>query len=263
MSNTIFKKITYANNDFGIMTLKYKNKPVPVIVDWKDAEYLNNINKKWHINECGSIVCQHKKDNMIYDLYLHEIIMLLKNKEEGTPKLTNSILHINKVGLDNRRLNLIYDTKDKETNKNLKKKDRIIEFTKESGVKADEMPTFVWYLNPDKTHGERFVVNIGDTNWKTSSSTKLSLRYKLEEAKKYLRELKKFKPDLFDEYSMNGELTKYGKVLLNSFYDITKKANFRNINIIVNDNLTNKYLQQKYHKLCKEEKELISSKSFF
>jgi hypothetical protein len=257
------KKVSHNNKEYCIFTLKYKNKSVPVLLDWKDYNIVKNLNKKWYINENGSVVCQHKINNKCYDLYLHEIVMSLKTKDDGLQKKTRSILHINRLGIDNRRENLQYDSIDKETNKNLKKKSRIITLPKETGISVDELPTFVWYLKPDKSHGERFFINIGETNWKTSSSSKLSLRYKLEEAKKFLRDLKTFRPEIFEEYSMNGELTKDGKLLLTSFYNITKKSGFTQLKNILFTDITDKYLKPKYNSLSSEEKLMLKNKSFF
>ena len=258
-----FKKVKYYNKEYGIFELKYKTKIVPILLDWNDFNFIKNLNKKWYINENGAVICQHKINNKIHDLYLHELVMILKNKDNNTQKKSRSIFHINKLSIDNRRDNLIYDTCDKETNKNTKKKSRIIELPKETGIDPNELPTFVWYLKPDKTHGERFFISVGETNWKTTSSSKMSLRYKLEEAKKFLRELKNYKPEIFDEYSMNGELTKDGKLLLISFYNLTKKADYKNQTNILNNDLTNKFLEPKLNKLSKEEKILLNNKSFF
>jgi hypothetical protein len=251
------KKVNFNDKYYGIMKVKYKNKEHPVIMDWQDAEKIRELNKKWTLNEYGSVICHHKIKDKMCELYLHEIIM---NFKTGGAK--HKILHINKLGIDNRRENLEYDTKQKEINKNLRKKERIIEFTKESGIKASNIPTYVWYLNPDKTHGERFMINIGDYSWKTSSSSKLSLRYKLEEAKKYLRNLKQINPKLFEDYSMNGELNKEGKKQMLIFNKIIKEAGYTNIKNFELNNITDSFLKQKLNYLTPYEKSLLISKSF-
>jgi hypothetical protein len=73
------------------------------------------------------------------------------------------------------------------------------------------------------------MVEVGDVKWKTTSSKKLTLNYKLEEAKKYLRELMKTRPDLFEDFSMNGDYTKEGNELMENYYAIVHKAGFDNI----------------------------------
>jgi hypothetical protein len=124
----------------------------------------------------------------------------------------------------------------------MKKKKRIIKLPENCGIHPDELPTYVWYVKPEGTHNERFVVKIGDLVWKTTSSNKMSLRYKLEEAKAYLRKLKEEHPELFQNYSMNGDYNKLGHELFESFYDIIYLAGFKHIKKITLPNLTNKII---------------------
>ena len=100
----------------------------------------------------------------------------------------------------------------------------------------------MWYLKEDNTHGERFIVDIGDIQWKSTSSKKVSLKYKLEETKKYLRFLKEDRNDLFSDYSMNGDLNSDGLNLIKSFVKISQDAGFKNINDISDTKNTNKYI---------------------
>jgi hypothetical protein len=131
--------------------------------------------------------------------------------------------------LDNRRDNIFYDSYDKKFKKNLKKKKRTIKLPENSLIKPDLIPTYVWYLKENGTHGERFSVNIGDKKWKTTSSKKVSLLEKLELAKDYLKNLKKTNPEYFLTFSMNGDLNKQGYELKKSFIDIIKKAGYINV----------------------------------
>ncbi len=121
----------------------------------------------------------------------------------------------------------------------------------------------MWYLKPNGTHDERFIIEIGDVKWKTTSSSKLSLRYKLEEGKKYLRELKEAKPEIFDENSMNGEFNSEGKKLLKSFFSISKEAGFKNLRKVTTDNLTDSYLKENLKGLSPFEREILKSSSFY
>lgn len=257
-----YKKVSNNNKSYIIGDVEYRDAHVPFIIDYKDYQIIKSLNKNWKCNQNGFISCFHNIDNNVKEVYLHDVIMALQNKEYGIKSENKPILHINRIGLDNRRENLIYDTVNKETNKNLKKKKRIIELPRESGIDADEIPTYIWYLKPDQTHGDRFIVEVGDISWKTTSSKKLSLRYKLEEAKKFLRNLKSDRKELFDEYSMNGEYTKDGKKLLNSFYSIIYKGGYNHIHKISTDNLTDIYLKPHINKLeNKEEKNLLKAQN--
>ena len=48
---------------------------------------------------------------------------------------------------------------------------------------VSKLPSFVWYLKPDSSHGERFQIDLGNIKWKSTSSDNLSINYKLEETK--------------------------------------------------------------------------------
>lgn len=252
---------------YAVSSIYHKGKKYPIILNKKDFDIIHKLNKNWSVSENGSLVAPHVNDNgETIEIYMHEIVMALKNRDLGheTTHMANyPIIHINKLGIDNRRDNLMFDTENKPANKNLRKKARTITLPKESGINPEEIPTYIWYLKPSDTHGERFVVEIGDTRWKTTSSNSLSLRYKLEEAKKYTRELKQNRPELFSEYSMNGEFNKKGKELLESFYEICQKAGYRNVIKLDNDNLTDKYLKPKTLNMTKQERELLESRVFF
>jgi len=258
-----YKKVNHENKTYVLIPLNFRGNKVPLILDSNYFDTIKNLDKSWSINDSGFVVSKHIVNGEEIDINMHEIVMALYNKENGLEKKFNNILHLNKLGIDNRKENLIYDTIDKETGKNLKKKKRIIEFTKESGIKADEIPSFMWYLKPNDTHDERFIIEIGDIKWKTTSSSKLSLRYKLEEGKKFLRELKEAKPQIFQENSMNGEFNLEGKRLLRTFFDITKEGGFKNLKNITTDNLTDKYLKENLKGLSYFEKELLNSSRFY
>ncbi len=258
-----FKKIVYQNNSFVIIPFTFKNKKVPVILDDIYFEQIKKLDKSWKINDSGFVVSTHTINNQDIEINLHEVVMAFYNKQHNLQKQNHNIIHLNKLGIDNRKENLLYDTRDKETGKNLKKKKRIIEFTKESGINADNIPSFMWYLKPNDTHDERFIIEIGDIKWKTTSSSKLSLKYKLEEGKKFLRELKEARPEIFDEYSMNGEFNLEGKKLLKSFFEISKESGFTNLRKITTDNLTNIYLKENLKGLNSFEKELLKNSTFY
>ena len=259
------KKIIFDDKNYIIVTMTYKGSKVPVIFDDIYYEKLKLLNKSWKINDAGFVVSKHKDIDKEQDIEisLHEVIMAFYNKDNGLSKKKNNIIHINKLGIDNRKENLMYDTLDKETGKNSKKKKRIIEFSDDVGIKPDEIPSFMWYLKPNDTHDERFNIEIGDIKWKTTSSSKLSLRYKFEEGKKYLRELKEARPEIFLENSMNGEFNLEGKKLLKSFFEISKKAGFNNLKNLSTDNLTDRYLKEKLKGLTVFEKEILKNNTFY
>jgi hypothetical protein len=259
----IYKKINYNDKDYIAVDFKYKNNKIPIILDEKYFDKILKLNKSWKISNNGFITSSHICDGENIEINLHEVVMALYNKENNLEKKNYNILHLNKLNIDNRIENLIYDSPDKLTKKNLRKKKRIIEFSKSSNIKADDIPSFIWYLKPNDTHDERFIIELGDVKWKTTSSSKLSLKYKLEEGKKFLRELKEARSDLFEDNSMNGEFNAEGKKLLLSFFDIAKEAGYDNIKRLTTDNLTDKYLKENLKGLNNFEKDLLASSSFY
>ena len=249
-----YKLINYEGNDYATFKINYKDHHLPVIMDVDDYKVIYKTDKNWRCNTNGFVSCSHTMNGNTKDVYLHELIMLLKNKDEGSRNLNKPIVHINRVGLDNRRENLMYDIIEKNLNKNYKKKKRTIELPFDSGIEPDDIPTYIWYMKPDSSHGARFAVNIGDVSWKTSSSFDLSLRYKLEEAKLFVRELLRSRSDLLDEYSMNGDYTKEGKELLHTYYDIIHYAGYKHIERFVPENNTIDLLKPNYEALDDDEK---------
>ena len=119
-----YTKIAYKGKDYVIFELNYKNNNIPGVLDLNDFNVIKKMNKNWRCNNNGFIFCSHTYNGNTKDVYLHELVMLLKNKEEGLKNKNKSIIHINRIGLDNRRENLIYDISGKEINKNQKKKTR-------------------------------------------------------------------------------------------------------------------------------------------
>lgn len=255
-----YKKVIYNNMSFVVIDIEYKDISLPLILDWVDFKVIKKLNKKWKYNESGLISCHHVANSFPTEVFIHDIVMILINQESKQKSKKKPITHINTLGIDNRRQNIIYDITNKQINKNMKKKKRTIILPELSGINPNELPTYVWYLKPNKSHGERFMISVNDIKWKTTSSKKLSLRYKLEEAKKYLRELKKNNPSIFENNCMNGEYTKKGKDLLKSFYEIIYQAGYTHINPKTLDGITDSYLKENKQSIRKyKEKKLINN----
>ena len=249
-----YYKINYEESDYAVCELAYNSKKVPMILDWDIFKKVKNLDRNWHINEKGFVVTNFKTSdngvNLVKEISMHDVVMRMVG---GAVNVTNkSILHINKLGVDNRECNLMYDTCNKEITKNLKKKSRTISLPKNLGVTPEEIPSYVWYLKEDNTHGDRFVVEIGDVKWKSTGSKKVSLKYKLEETKKYMRYLKDTRPDIFEDHSMNGDLNNDGIDLTNDFLKISQKAGYK-LNGNLMETNTDKYLCQNLKGLSEEE----------
>jgi hypothetical protein len=247
-----YKYISYNHKEYAVFQIKYKETNLPVVMDWNDFKIINKMKKRWRCNNSGFVSSSNNNSNTKKEVFLHELIMNLRNKKN----INKSIIHVNRVGLDNRTENLMYDLPNKEINKNGKKKQRTIHLP-ESGINISKIPTYVWYMKADGTHGERFVVDIGDIKWKTTSSNHVSLKYKLEEAKLFLRHLFRSRSDLYEQYCMNGDYTKEGKELLNTYYDIIHLAGYNHIKRYIPENLTSDLLKPSYSDLDEEERMLL------
>lgn len=251
-----YSKIEHNGSFYAIFKLPYnlnnKIQTVPVVLNWDTFLKIKPLDKNWHINDKGFVVTNHKyvDENIekIREITLHDVVIKIS---DGLIK-SDSVLHINKLGVDNRRENLMYDTDDKIITKNIKKKARTICLPKECGILPNDIPSYIWYLKEDSTHGDRFVINVSDIVWKSTGSKKVSLKYKFEETKKYMRYLKNTRPDIFDDYSMNGDLNEEGVKLLNDFYNITEKVGII-LNPEVKNKNTNKMLKENLDGLTEEE----------
>jgi len=212
--------INYNKKRYTIATINHSNIKIPILMNRHIYKIIKSLDKTWYVNEKNHIYYLEYDNVDQYPIYLHEIIMKINHKQ-NIP-----ILHINNIHFDNRIENLQFDVRNKNYSKNTKKKNRTIDLSKYN-INVNELPTYMWYLKPDQTHGSRFVIDIqNQAYWRSTASKKVSLRYKLEESKKYLRHLKQTKPNLFDDYSMNGDLTKQGLKLYKEYYMMIRKAGF-------------------------------------
>ena len=236
--------IIYNKKQYSIIKVLYKDNIVPIILDTHIYDKIKKQDKNWIVSKNG--IVHTIQENSI--IFLHEIVYILENGQRNR----NPIIHLNKIGLDNRLENLMEDIKNKKIKKNLNKKARTIKL---EDIDVSTIPSFVWYLKEDDSHGERFQVELGNIRWKTTSCDKLSINYKLEEAKKYLRQYKNINPTEFLENSMNSDLNIHGLKCKKDFYNILKKVNM-NYEYTINDNTT-KILKEDVSQLNKVEKRLL------
>ncbi len=225
LNNINISKCVYNNKKYAILKVPYKTTEVPIILDRGIYDKIKNVDVQWNISPNNNGTVYTMKDNKI--LYLHEIVYYINNNIKNK----YPIVHLNKIGLDNRYENLIEDSKYKQVRKNLNKKARTIKL---NNIDVDNLPSFVWYLKPDTSHGERFQVDLGNIKWKSTSIDKLSLKYKLEETKKFLRQYKERNAAEFTDNSMNSDLNAHGIKCKQDFYNILNK-----VNMIYDYNLNN------------------------
>ena len=172
----IYRSINYKSKEYVICMIKHLSNDIPILLDKDIYNKLRKLNYEYYINEKNHVFTNIKNKTC----YLHQLVMKLDDNDYKKEK----IYHINKIHFDNRKENLQYG----DDKKNIKKKSRIINLSRQK-IKSEKLPTYLFYVKKDKTHGERFQVEIKKEKilWRSSSSKLLSLKYKLEESKKYLR----------------------------------------------------------------------------
>ena len=70
-----YKKIKYNKNDYAVIELKYKNNVLPMIIDWKYLKKIKDLNKKWKCQKNGFVLCTHRYNSKLQNVYIHELIM--------------------------------------------------------------------------------------------------------------------------------------------------------------------------------------------
>ena len=163
-------------------------------------------------------------------LYLHNLVMN-KLTFEGKGQ-QETVDHINRVGVDNRKENLRMVTSQTAQNFNTKKRERKVKLPEGCDITPDMIPRNVWYIHPHGKHGEGFSIEIkgvktlneGQFTWKSTRSTKVSLKVKLQETKLKLQEIINNNPELQDLSDLANEDRR--NELIQSFNAILEKSNY-------------------------------------
>jgi len=190
-NDIVYTHVKYYCNEYTVMKIKHNDGYVYGLIDKDDYAKIHEYS--WHYTAHQYISQSVCVDGKHKSLYLHNIVMdRLEHPGKGA---TETIDHINRNGLDNRKenLRLISQT---EQNLNQKRKGRTAILP--TGLKAEDIPKHIWYIKPNGHHGERFGIDFKTENikWKTTSSTKISLEDKLKAAKEKLQEYYKVYPHL-------------------------------------------------------------------
>lgn len=162
---------------------RYKDTTKEFLIDIDDYERVKL--RHWYAITGGNYIgCRVNINNVGHVLGLHNFIM---NRFEFHGKgAKQSVDHINRNGLDNRKCNLRVVSQSVQ-NTNKKKRQRTAQLPE--GI--TELPKHIWYIKANGLHGDRFCVELKSEKiiWKTTSSKKISIQEKLEQAKKKLEEL--------------------------------------------------------------------------
>jgi len=180
--------------DVAIGTILFKGMAVEFAIDTADLSGVQA--HRWHysqnsyistsvtvVTDCSGIPTPKKRE-----LYLHNFL--------AKPRVSEAVQHISRNGLDNRRVNL--RLVDVGTLNNQTKKKRRIELPPMCGLKPDQIPKHIWYVQANGYHRDRFAIEFKTEGilWKSTSSKEVALKEKLENAIEKLEELYSIYPHL-------------------------------------------------------------------
>ena len=169
--------------DYVQGTVISKGNRVNFKIDKDDFENVKT--RQWcAVTSCNYIGSTININGVRKILYLHNFIMNKLTFEGKGQK--ESVDHINRDGLDNRKCNLRIVTQAIQ-NTNQKTRRRTAQLPE--GI--TELPKHVWYVKAHGLHGDRFCIELKTegVTWKTTSSKKVSIQDKLEQARNKLKEL--------------------------------------------------------------------------
>ena len=177
MGVPVYRDISHNGVDYSIGSILYKENLVEFVIDRVDLSAVSQY--AWHFvgNGLATTVVGEKKR----ELYMHALIL--------GPGAAQVVQHISGNGLDNRRANLrLIDKGDAALNR---VKKRNVELPALCGIRPEEIPTHVWYVQANGYHRDRFAIEFKTEGilWKSTSSKSVSLQEKLDAAKAKLAEL--------------------------------------------------------------------------
>ena len=222
--------IEYNNKEYIVAYALFKNKHILHVFDADDKEKVCKLT--WCYQKEGNYIrkAYNDEEGNHHTLYLHNLVMN-KLTFEGKGQ-QHTVDHINRVGRDNRKENLRMATSQSAQNFNTKKRERKVELPEGCDITPDMIPRNIWYIKPNGKHGEGFCIEIkgvktlneGHFTWKSTRSTKISLKVKLQETKLKLEEIEKNNPELEELSDLANEVRR--NELINSFNAILEKSSY-------------------------------------
>jgi hypothetical protein len=214
--------VNYNDNMYAVVSIPHKKEIIKFVIDYCDLSKI--IDKPWHLSSGKYIATNYALEDGTYkELYLHNFLKGKTNIVDEDNK-KEYVIHINNNLFDNRMENLrIVDSNDYYHGKSKRK--RTITLPTDCGITPDEIPKYILYIKSDGKHGDRFTIEIPRLNIfrKLTSSKKVSLKEKLDEAIKALYDIYKEHP----EVDANRE-DALKKSLLDSFYTILSSNTIEN-----------------------------------
>jgi len=138
-----YQFIEYNNKDYVVGTLIFNKNDIKFVFDKDDFDKVSE--RAWHFASGAYISSAFIHNSKKKELYLHNLIM---NRLEFTGKGSiESVDHINRNGLDNRKENLRIISQS-EQNINQNKRVRSIKLPEGCDINIDDIPTHIWYIRP-------------------------------------------------------------------------------------------------------------------
>lgn len=213
-----YREVSYNSMDYIVGTIQFKGDDIQFVIDKDDFDKIKD--KIWHFMSGNYISSGIIHDNKKKELYLHNVIM----NREGFPGkgITESVDHINRNGLDNRKENLRIISQTQQ-NLNQYKKKRSVILPTGCPINADDIPKHIWYVRANGLHGDRFAIEFKTEGlvWKSTSSKNISIQEKLKQAKEKLQEYYLQYPHINPE---NLDNIKQSEKLNKSFEEITSST---------------------------------------
>ncbi len=182
-----YRFVNYNTKDYVVGSILHNDIFIEFVFDKEDYDVVSQ--RAWHIvsnNYIGSAYCC--SDGKRRELYLHNLVMgKLEFNGKGAKETVD---HINRNGLDNRKENLRIITQSQQNINQIKKKRNVI-LPEGCAIKPEDIPKHIWYMRAQGQHGDRFAIEFKTEGicWKTTSSKAVSIQNKLEQAKVKLAEL--------------------------------------------------------------------------
>ena len=211
-----YRLVTYNGKEYAVGTVQYNNTDIQFVFDKED--YPSVCERAWHFASgkyISSAYCCG--DGKRRELYLHNLVMgvdLFPGKGA-----TQSVDHINRNGLDNRKENLRVVSQSQQ-NINQPKKKRNVILPENCEIQPNEIPKHIWYVRAQGQHGDRLAIEFKTEGlcWKGTSSKAVSLQEKLSQAKVKLAEFYTQYPHLnpsFEEEKIEALTKSFQEILGN------------------------------------------------